>query len=407
MAAKSTLTTKISSIGKCVDYLPVGLAFVMPISRMLSAIVIGIWFIAIFITGKVEINKKRVMLLLPSILWIIQLVSGLFDSNDILNIRLDSKASLIILPVILFLNGRYISSKILNWIFNGLVLGTAIALLHGFFPALFLTMKSDNFTFIVYRYYAGQNVHHTYIALYFCLSFFLYLYKDQLGFRPLIKSKWLLFLFLLIFISFFSRAGIIMVFVILVSRFCAPKKGIYISNYLLMGIISSFIIIGLLSGGKILNHNFLDLFSNIDIRITLWRIMFSEALNNLLLGVGVGNVKSIIYQGLINMDMPEFAQIHYNAHNQFIQYLMELGLVGLCLYIFVLFIPFTNKTIRENQFFIIFVFIVIVGSSFESILERQFGAMFLGYYYSLFVLISQNQEKYNHTNLSMITVDNN
>jgi len=403
MAARSIPNIKIRSIVESLDYLPVGLAFLMPISRMLSAIIIGIWFIAIFITGKVEINKKRVILLLPGLLWIIQLVSGLFYSNDILNIRLDSKASLIILPVILFLNGRYISSKILNWIFNGLVLGTAIALLHVFFPALFLTMKSDNFTFIVYSYYAGQNVHHTYIALYFCLSFFLYLYKDQLGFRPLIKSKWLLYFFLLIFISFFSRVGLIMLFVILVLRFSTPKKGIYISNYLLISMIISFIIIGLLSEGRILNHNFLEVFSKIDIRITLWRIMFSEALNNLLLGVGVGNVKLIIYQGLINMEMPEFAQIHYNAHNQFIQYLMELGLIGLSLYIFVLFIPFINKSIRENQFFIIFVFIVIVGSSFESILERQFGAMFFGYYYSLFVLISQNQKKPNLTNSSMMT----
>ena len=100
-----------------------------------------------------------------------------------------------------------------------------------------------------------------------------------------------------------------------------------------------------------------------------------------LFGVGTGDVKSTLNKFYLD-NGANFSK-YFNAHNQYLQTNIALGFIGLCL-LFIVFLFPIIKMLREKEFFLLTIFILIGFSFlFESMLEKNMGTYFFALIYVL------------------------
>lgn len=115
----------------------------------------------------------------------------------------------------------------------------------------------------------------------------------------------------------------------------------------------------------------------------------TNANKNILFGNGIGDANKTILQEYESNKLIYFFKKEYNAHNQYIQFYVGLGAIGVFLLLFIL-IKGGHLAYQHNSK-ILFVFFLIVPIAFftESYLERHHGYMFFTLMYSLIFLNSQ------------------
>jgi O-antigen ligase len=122
-------------------------------------------------------------------------------------------------------------------------------------------------------------------------------------------------------------------------------------------------------------------------RIEIWKLTTNIISNNYLFGVGTGDVKDALNREYEKQTIAELAEKKLNAHNQYLQTFIALGLPGilslLSLLSFIAYHTWINKRLDGTLLTIIIAFNLL----FESMLETQAGvifiAFFLMYYFSL------------------------
>lgn len=126
-------------------------------------------------------------------------------------------------------------------------------------------------------------------------------------------------------------------------------------------------------------------FNGLSLRLTFWDIglgLVSEDVNNLILGVGPGDAQQELDSqiSLSNMYTGDGSKTNtgylgYNFHSQYIQTLVETGLIGLIslmlMFSYLIMVAFKQK----NRLLGIFSFIFLIGFITESYLSRQVGVV--------------------------------
>lgn len=110
-------------------------------------------------------------------------------------------------------------------------------------------------------------------------------------------------------------------------------------------------------------------------------------------GVGLGDGNDELQAQYLEIGEMDMAYKKLNAHNQFFQTTIQLGLLGLLSLISIVVYPLLNPR-NKSVFFITFLTVIIVILNFltESMLERQAGVIFLAFVSSLLIQLSK-QEK--------------
>ena len=124
------------------------------------------------------------------------------------------------------------------------------------------------------------------------------------------------------------------------------------------------------------------------IRISILKCGYNVSSNNLLLGVGVGDVKEELincYKTISN----DLVYYRYNSHNQYLSILLSTGIFGLLTFLYFLHynLKLSNK-IMDKSFYYILMFYAINFFS-ENIIERQNGVIlfyFLICFFSHYVI---------------------
>lgn len=187
--------------------------------------------------------------------------------------------------------------------------------------------------------------------------------------------------------------------------------------------------------------------NNADPRKFIWEEAFQVIKNNWLTGVGVGDVKDVLQEKYLALQLgdsallanrlsdkinddekiilylKEKAQINnieyeeqfnlyvksslerkknrykmaairgYNFHNQYLQITASIGVFGLFLFLVILGAPFFIALHNKDYLFLSFLFIIGLSFLTESMLERQAGVVFIAFFYSFFLAIVKNQSK--------------
>ncbi|MBE9468692.1 MAG: O-antigen ligase family protein [Bacteroidetes bacterium] len=120
-------------------------------------------------------------------------------------------------------------------------------------------------------------------------------------------------------------------------------------------------------------------------RFEYLKASFGIIKDNLLFGVGTGDLKISFAKQYNKINSLLSAKWRLRAHNQLVTFFTTFGLIGFSIIIFAMFFPIFKEKKYNDYFFMIFLIIVLLSMLNEDTLETQAGVTFFSYFYSLFL----------------------
>lgn len=115
-------------------------------------------------------------------------------------------------------------------------------------------------------------------------------------------------------------------------------------------------------------------------RLVVWSTAFSIIRDNWMWGVGTGDVKDELIRGYQERNALPAIQHKYNAHSQYLQTFITLGLPGILFFVLMMFIPAIQALRRQDWLYLLFLIIFSVNALTESVLEVQAGVVFYAFF---------------------------
>jgi len=379
------------------------ICLLFPIFQKIIPLLIAFWAVSFLTFGyskkffqNIYKNKVAFALLL---FFIIHVVSLQYTENiDSGKFDVESKLSFLIFPIILSNSTFYYSIRTLKYNLYSFILGNFIAsiicLSNAFYKWVYLDASFQYFTYVDLSYF----MHPTYFAMYLGFSIIAAVYL----LKTMNKNKLAQCIFLGLSIFIFS----------IMTYLLSSKAGIIVFVFLTIHIILSFVknnkqrlilLTGVILGLSILfsfnnrfnrliqtakqtvlsNNASVEKLESTTQRIYVWRSATELIKENWLLGVSAGDLKYILSETHYSEKFdPEKSKL-LNAHNQYLETFLSVGIFGIGLLLFWLVYPllFLND---DNRLLIIGLFVIIaINFIFESILNRQEGITFISYFWLL------------------------
>lgn len=377
-----------------------GVACLIPVSHQFIAPLIGVYVLSaiIFIfTRKFEVKLNTPSVILTFFYFI--LAVGVFWSGNtkMALFDLEVKMALFIFPVImLFVRYR---SKDIRFIFRAFNVGLYVSSMSLLINAVRRYSISENTNDLFYVN-LSPYIHPSYLSLYVVTGMVLLLILLK---RNIFVNTWQKYIVLV---------GVIYLF--LFNIFLLSKIGILAATVFLLYFLITFILrkrkfgIGLLMLALLfttfyfsyhkspyikqrVDEAILGVVSNAEqdskgttgIRLQIWSSALKVIQKRPLTGYGTGDVKDVLMtQYLVDGYGAAYSK-KLNAHNQFFQITIAVGLIGLLVFITALVLMLKNSLVNNNLFATCFVVLTIVYMLPESILENQAGTIFFGLFFSL------------------------
>ncbi len=118
-------------------------------------------------------------------------------------------------------------------------------------------------------------------------------------------------------------------------------------------------------------------------RIAIWKAAKAVIQQHPFAGAGTGDAKDELMKEYENREMAFAFSMKLNAHSQFLQTSIALGLPGLLLLCSGLFLPLFSGWKKNNYLYVTFLLLVIFNVAAESMFETQAGVVFYAFFNSL------------------------
>lgn len=128
-----------------------------------------------------------------------------------------------------------------------------------------------------------------------------------------------------------------------------------------------------------------------DDRKVIWDSVFEIIGNNLIFGVGTGDIQDELNQKYMNRGKPDLAAVNTNAHNQYLEIVLENGLIGLSVFLLMFGVMFYTAILKRNTLYLLFLTFVLISFLFETMLNRLAGVTFFSLF--SFLLMLNNSEQ--------------
>ncbi len=335
---------------------------------------------------------------------------------DILNqntINLDQfirRLSFVLMPIIFCAASRQIQSLALKTYVYFLTILSSVLLVAGFIRGLLNKNK------IIYgnwdsetteRFYETEmlinwgelsykklffffDMHPSYYALFSIIAIMIFIFTQTIDLKKSIKWT-LIFIHVLMIILVSSKTGVISLFMVLLAylSITKSKKNILIglSVMVLLALViaktpSTEIRIKRAYNSFILDNGFMNKSSTSD-RMILWKSLSDLSYKELFIGVGnVGGPNRILKN----------TGIDKNMHNQFLQNLLNSGIIGISLLLLFVISPLFFK---RNIFTVSLVSVVFLNLLFENMLDRVWGITVISFFYAFIIFGSSEMLNFN------------
>lgn len=349
-------------------------------------------------------NKPAFLFILFSVFFIWQ-IAGLFFT-DSLNLgieRISKRLSFILFPLVLFYPGGKIIRNI-NLIIRLFAVGILLYIVYCFGNALHnsLIIKEGKWIFNPFHeYYTYENyffgerfsdiVHPSYLAMYVLLSLLISLESVFDNSITIIKRYFwftISIVFLIVLYLLSSRAGLMAALIVLPLYFLLkyfetfPKWAIVI---ILIILVTGFV--GFLRTNDRISYSLEEISkTNInktlekDVRFLIWKSAIGVIKQNLILGVGTGDASEELKKEFTRRGYVEGFYDNLNAHNQYLEVLLENGVIGFVLFLSILGYMSFLAIRQQNLLFGLFIVMMIVVFLFESVLNRLAGITFFPFF---------------------------
>ena len=389
-------------------YLAIAIAFSLPIARF-TPICIALMFFNWLIEGLfkekfVSFFKNRFALLFVSF-FLLHLIGLVYSQNmDFALKDIEVKLSLFIFPLMLatclFKNDK------INKISNAFVLGCIVAggamLIRAFY--MYWALGENNF---FYQNFAFL-LHPSYMSMYLNLAIAYVLLR--LVKTPTVLNRYVSFIMIIFFtilnILLSSKMGIISNALILIGfmsyYMIRNKKYVLGSISFIAAIVFCISLIKFVPsiGGRIdsLMHSFNESTVNktsdesTAVRKLIWRAASEVISTHFIIGVGTGDSKDALMKEYVEEGLKGAYEHKLNAHNEYLQVFVALGAIGFLLLISSLISPLLHSIKLPNPLYLVFLLLIIVNFTTESMFETQAGVMFYAFFNSLFCF-NTNRDK--------------
>lgn len=358
-------------------------SFIIPSYSFNTQCMIATVFLGFFFKDN-EINKiKRlknniVQITLLSIPFILALVGLLYTNNLDEGLKIITSQLPFLLISLTFLITKW-SKNQLYYCLNAFSFSIIIYCLIVFSFTYFLKINNlgNYFYYDQYGYFFGK--HTTYSALFITItiSYLSYLIKTNF-----IRKINILYLIIILFLStqlyFLSvRIAIISIIINLVYIVISLKSNIKYVGILSI-ISSSFIIFSLPNLKKRFSPSMTEVGSmdGLYFRKEHWlSILETIKYNGILFGGGTGNNRSFLFDQYKNRKLTSAYLEEYNAHNQYLEFILDYGLFGICSFLLLLIYLYYYQIKQKNLLAILILNTFIIFFITESLLVRQSGIM--------------------------------
>jgi len=402
------------NISSVIFFIVLSFSFLLPVNQKASTITL--LSLTLFCSLKykafnINIFKKFIPFY---ILYIIYGIAFFRDKYEFTNLMFERKALLLALPIIFSIISlsKYRLNQILKYFVYGCAFAYIISILIAFNNAIDLTSFSFNSTIESYRvnvlenpeasilltnYFLGINfaldMNVTVLSIYFSFAIALLHIKKELF---SIKERYIITILLSLGVfQLFSALGVLMLFYVLI-LIIKPK-----TIKLLMFIGFSIFLISLYAISKKEDFEIQqkEKLEKLDNRVFIWYTSLNTiASSNFIFGTGVKKA-----QKLLDRNYPKEGEFGFNAqikkldsHNMYLQFILEVGLIGLAMYLISIFQFFKGikfLTNKNKQIATLFISLVLFSNITECAFNLYIGLSFFAFFYTLFVTYSHYENQ--------------
>lgn len=391
-------------------------SFSLPLWQKFSTITLLVWLlISFFSIKKFKFNKGFSPLLL---FYFSYIIFDLIHGKDGLSV-MEMKASLLALPLIFSLNQFSFKQLKKGCLF--FVYGCLFAIVLCYFFALYKSVQFSEGVFVFHptpinisdkngflnsslyggNYFFGNQFsvfHQTvYFSIYLNLALIITLFTD------FFKPKFRYFIVLVFSIALFqisNMTNITLFTLIILTYLFNAVNGVYKKiSILFFGLT---IVLSIVVFNPRVNNTLKKIYlSGINLdreaedsmgtRLLIWDASIKVVQNHFLLGVGPSNTYDKLKSQYKKSRYIIPFRNRLNCHNQFLQVLIESGLIGFFLLISCIIILLKQNYYRELVLLMAFVF--IINFLFESVMNRYSGIIIFAFVYSMLMSIDILDEK--------------
>ena len=379
------------------DYLFLLIAFVLPLSKALVPLLIALVLLCWILEGDfknkfAQVNQLRFasisglyFLLWLGLLYTENKASGSFD--------VEQKLSLLIFPLLCFTSQNINARSILS-IQRNFVWGSFISLTLCLINAALHSYYSYNFDSFFYSDFSAI-MHPSYYSMYLCLACAFVLFRKDILSRTFYKIPAALFLSFGVLLCS-SKSGIltlVFVFGFKVLHKLFVKKDIKSSLVIIGIVVLSFASLlfffpkslsRLTNMTETLQSQSTEL-NTTSSRIVIWKHSVDAIKQKAFWGYGTGDVNDVLQSMYKGDSESEIREKKLNAHNQFLQTTLAVGLVGFVFLILPYLLLIKESLKKWDYIPLVFVFIILFNLLFEAMYETQAGIVFIAFFLSLFL----------------------
>jgi len=241
------------------------------------------------------------------------------------------------------------------------------------------------------------DVHPTYFAMYVLLSICIFI---NLSFRrEAPKNRYIIFCIVLLagLIQLSARAPLLaaeIIFIFGIPVFLLNKKNKIVFSLCAI-FVSLLFFISVSQTQSLRKRYWTDLENDLsyyqdpgdltESRLMRWDLEWQLISNSPLIGYGSGSEKDILKEKYFENKYYRSFLLGLNAHNQYLSFMLNEGVIGLFLYLCVI-IYGLSKAVRGKDFLLgCFIIILIVVSFSENILDVSKGVLFYSFFFPLFL----------------------
>ncbi len=377
-------------------------AFFLPLRNNISGIILYFMLLHSIINLKdfklfLKQTFKQRFFYVAIFLSLIHLIGLIYTTNFRYAFKdIDIKLPLLLFPILII--GRTFSEIAIKKVLYAFIIGCIIGSIGAFSNAITIYSSTGNIRDMLYD---GMNfvMHSSYFALYliFCLGYLLTSVNvSESSFSVKSIARFLLILFFIIVVILLnSRAGILSLgvsFLFLIFYIFREKR--LKQFYFLLTVLALTFLIMVTTSNKIFkrftpvkhqtekNKDVSDLNSK-DSRLAILTVGIEVFKNSPIIGYGTGDVKDELIKGFRKFNFIDGYEKNYNAHNQYLQFLIAFGIIGLIVFLFTLFYPSFIALQTKNYLFLFLIVLIGFNFLFESMLETKAGVEFFAFFYSL------------------------
>lgn len=378
-------------------FIAILVAFTLPFGKF-TPLFIGLllvnWIVEVDFKAKFNNFIKNKLAVLFVLLYLIH-VLGLIYTNNMASGLFDIqvKLSLVIFPLIFA--SRPLTKVELSRVFYAFTIGLVYASIYMISRAVSLYFIENEVAFFYQEFSA--LLHTSYMSMYMNLAIvwlLITLFKSE-NEQPFskISSSFLILFFSFIIILLASKSGILtlaLIFIGVLLYLILFRKKYLIGVLGIVFIASSLVLINRFAPAV---ANRMDSFlsaihteSNTEttestsVRMLIWESSNQVIKNNFLFGVGTGDAKDALNAEYSKSNIANALNHNLNAHNEFYQIFICLGLIGFIILVLSLFYPFVYYSKTIDYLYVIFLLIITFNFLTESMLETQAGVMFYAFF---------------------------